>query len=615
VELKEAGVIWTYPNKCNPLDEVKITFRWNQLNGQHICFKILDGEHRIYSEIKVKSRNGEAETAIKAGSITGVHYIIALVCLPAAKTYRRCGSFRVEARTNISSSSKEIDDMFRLLKEALRQAIDIVKVKGKSVTYHKHADNSWENLAYPAFGVSSMRYFIQDMKSMFSVLYDNQWPDGRLPDHVYGDGHPGWSGKRKIRSIMADLESCMISTLYRGWQAHGDDEWVRKLIPSIEKSLRYVTTSKKTFDKKHKLIKRAHTLDEWDIQIPGGNCFLGKDTRFVLMQGDTSSMYEACGLLAELYTVLGNSNRARYWSNQQKHYYRTGNKIFWDGVKYKHHIHLDPIDHGDFDEDSQLVMSNSWAITRGFADHKKSVSIINEYMRRLRETGDRFPWWSLQPGYPDKLNYFKTTDSWSKKQGEFANGGLFPWVGGALCSGAFEHGMEKVAVKMLDDFYSVIRRDNGAVFTWYDLNGNAAINAPYNQTNYDMWGITFWFQALFEGLAGIQPQKKLFREVFCYPRWSQTGVKKVTVTAQFPASNTYFAYRYTLTGEQIKLLFTGTGKNVSFHILLPDKTQCKGAKLDGKSTKFKTRKIDLSKYIDLRAKIEGVSELILSLKR
>ena len=148
--------------------------------------------------------------------------VTALVFLDEKNTYRRCGSFRLEVGTSISSDESEIDELLRLLEEALRQSVDVVKVNGKSITYHKAADNTRENLAYPAFGVGGLRYFIHDVKSMFEAIYDNQWPDGRLPDHVYGDAYPCPMTPRKIRTCMADLEVGMASTLCKGWHAHGD---------------------------------------------------------------------------------------------------------------------------------------------------------------------------------------------------------------------------------------------------------------------------------------------------------------------------------------------------------------------------------------------------------
>jgi hypothetical protein len=296
-----------------------------------------------------------------------------------------------------------------------------------------------------------------------------------------------------------------------------------------------------------------------------------------------------------------------------QHYRQLGNRLFWDGVKYRHHVHLDPFDHRDFDEDDQLAMSNSWAMTRGFADHEQAVSIINEYVRRWEESGDRFPWWSLQPGYPDHLNYLRRGGAWSKGQGEYANGGLFPWVGGELCRAAFQHGREELAVRLLRDLHYVLNRDNGALFTWYNLDGSVGINAPHNQTNYDNWGFTFWGQAVIEGLMGIVSDGKLLERVQCEPRWAATDVKTAAATAHFPASDTYFAYRWSLTADRISLLFAGTGAGVTFRVLLPPEWQgCSEVTVDGEVIDFERVTVEESTYVALEAAILGAREVVIA---
>jgi hypothetical protein len=45
-------------------------------------------------------------------------------------------------------------------------------------------------------------------------------------------------------------------------------------------------------------------------------------------------------------------------------------------------------------------MGNTWAMTRGLATAAQARSILGEYRRRQADTGDAYPWWSLQPGYP-----------------------------------------------------------------------------------------------------------------------------------------------------------------------------------------------------------------------
>lgn len=612
--LREAGVVWTFPKKCAPLDDVKLVFEWDQLDGQDVRYIVSDARHRRYLDVTVRSRQGEADVTIKPGLAPGVHYIEVATADSRNKPYARRGSFRVEARTSISSDTGEPDDLLELLGEGLRQTIDTANIDGKPVTYYKAADNSRENFAFPAFGVAALRYFISDVTSMLEGLYGQQWPNGRLPDHVYADGNPQWNGQRRIRTVMADLETSMAATLCKGWEAHGDNEWIAELLPRVEASLEYATTAPELFDNEHGLIKRAHTLDEWDIQFPASDdCFIDESTRFVLMQGDTSSIYEACCLLSVVYASLRRDDRAAYWRQRSEYYYHRGNEVFWDGTKYLHHIHLDEVDHGNFDESAQLAMSNSWAITRGFADHRKAVSIIDEYVRRWKEAGDRFPWWSLQPGYPDELEYFNTSGPWSKAQGEYANGGLFPWVGGELCRGAFQHGREKLAAQLLADLHGVMQRDNGALFTWYDLQGNAAINAPHHQTNYDPWGLTPWTQALIEELAGIKSLGKVFEEVECCPRWPVTKTKAVSAVAHFPSSETYFAYDYRISRDCIRLHFTGTGKRVSFRVLLPSRWTGRGeVTVDGRRAKSKVVTVEDSMYVIFTTEIDSVREIVIA---
>ncbi len=615
MRLRQAGVIWTDPNRCAPLDEVKITFEWQGLAGQPVTFVLTDAAHHPYCEQTVTAGKGKAELVVQPGGQPGVHLITATTPRPSETPYVRHGSFRVCAQTGITTDTGEMDELLDLLAEGLRQTLDITQVNGKLRTYYKAADNTRQNLAYPAFGIDGLRYFIADVKSMFEAVYDNQWPDGRLPDHVYGDNYPYARTPRKLRTCMADLEIGMATTLCKGWVAHGDDAWLRKMLPQVEAGLDFATTDRMMFDGQHGLIRRPHTLDEWDIAFDedGEHAFAETARKWVLMQGDTSQICHACALLAEGFASLGDRERSDHYRRLHAYYRAQGNALFWDGVKYRPHIHLDPFDHGDFDEDNQLTMSNAAALNREFADHAQAVSIIDEYVRRWEETGDAFPWWSLQPGYPDRLGYFRrNAGAWTRGEGEYCNGGLFPWVGGELCRAALRHGREELACRLLRDVHAVLRRDHGAMFTWYHADGTAAINAPHNQTNYDPWGLSPWATAIIEELAGIQSQGKLLRHVLCAPRWPAVGVKRAAATAHFPASDTHFSYRYARTRDRLQVQFGGTGEEVCFRLLLPGWPKCTNATLDGKRVRVKTEAVEESVYATLETEIRGVRELILS---
>ena len=118
---------------------------------------------------------------------------------------------------------------------------------------------------------------------------------------------------------------------------------------------------------------------------------------------------------------------------------------------------------------------------------------------------------------------------------------------------------------------------------------------------------------MIEGLVGIQSQSKLFEHVLCAPRWAAaTKEKNVAATAHFPSSDTYFSYRYSLSRDSIRLSFAGTGKNVSFRILLPGWKKCSKVTLDGKKTGFKISKMEKSSYVILDTEIKGARELVVT---
>ena len=615
MKLEDAGIVWAHPKKCRPLDTVQIEYVWNGLEGQDVHLEVLDARHHKYLQKTIPSQEGRAKTTVRAGGKAGVHHIRVWTFCEDGAVYQRHGGFRMESDTEIRTDSDELNDLVEQVAEGSRQGVDVTLVDGKPVTHYKHGDNTRQNIAYPVHSFGSLRYFVRDMKTVFEALYAYQYPDGSLPDHIYSDDYPCPITTRRLRSCMADMEFAAATTLYRAWQAHGDDDWVAGLMPKIEAGMDHVMTDPHTFDLEHGVVKRPHTLDYWDIQFsphgPGGD-MINENTVFVINQGDTSGIFETCHALGELHAAIGNEERANHWRMMQTHFGKLGNELFWDGVKYRHHIHLDPFDHGDFDEDNQLAMSNAFAITRGFTSHERAVSIIDEYMRRLEDTGDRYPWWSLQPGYPDKLGYFREAAPWKRGQGCYANGGLFPWVGGELCRGAFQHGKEALAWDLLRDYHDLVKRHDGAVFTWYHLDGTAAIGSPHNQTNYDSWGYSAWAQTLIEELAGIQSKGKCFEKVLCSPRWPVTGSREVTATAHFPASETYFSYTYELGEDQIRLCFTGTGKEVAFRLLLPKGRACKEVTLDGKKIPYAGDTVEQSSYVVVEAQIEGARELVCS---
>lgn len=75
MRLPEAGVVWTTPNTCAPLEDVKIVFEWNQLQGQPVTIQLTDAAHQPYFEQTVTAGRGQAELVVKPGGQAGVHLI------------------------------------------------------------------------------------------------------------------------------------------------------------------------------------------------------------------------------------------------------------------------------------------------------------------------------------------------------------------------------------------------------------------------------------------------------------------------------------------------------------------------------------------------------------
>ena len=73
MHLEEAGVLWTTPNICSPLDDLQLLFRFTGLCGQPVTFEVQDGDHQVYLTTTVTSEKGQATVRVRPGGQLGVH--------------------------------------------------------------------------------------------------------------------------------------------------------------------------------------------------------------------------------------------------------------------------------------------------------------------------------------------------------------------------------------------------------------------------------------------------------------------------------------------------------------------------------------------------------------
>ena len=99
----------------------------------------------------------------------------------------------------------------------------------------------------------------------------------------------------------------------------GDDEWLKKVLPKLEKGIDYITSDKKRWDEEHGLVKRLFTIDTWDFTNEEESCLdrrIHEGDKMSIMHGDNSGVYQAMRQLAWFNRRLGNEQRAEHFEKR-----------------------------------------------------------------------------------------------------------------------------------------------------------------------------------------------------------------------------------------------------------------------------------------------------------
>lgn len=587
-----------------PLDTVLVRIEGRDKGDDRCVLRVCDPDQRPYFETDVVLTDNRGEARFTAAGPLGNHYVY-LFWPGETRRHSRYVNFRLDCQTKISSGDADWDDLFPVTREAMllgRREYDTPA--GKFVGYISadtfHFDGIW--LRDWIYGLPAYKYWERDMTCGLDRFLEAQALGGMIPDGIERDGRTWRVG------LESDVEYILTLGVWQTWQTVGDDAWLQAALPRVEQALNYIRSDPKHWDEQHQLVKRQHSCDTWDFDIDGASD--AGQSRHVIATCDQSGYCLAFQAMAAMYRHLGQEANAARWETEADQYRKRAVTLLWDQTKFLHHVHLDPIDHGDFDETNQLAMGNTWAMTRGLANPDQARSILDEYRRRQVATGDAYPWWSLQPGYPDSLGYFAAPH---RQQGGYANGGLMPWVGGELCRAAFLHGRETYGVELLRQYADHLRRTGGAQ-VWYWPDGTPGFRTP-NEVPYAGWGMAQWLSALMEGLAGIGDAAKQLQQVSVAPRWAATpAARDVRATVRYAASNAYFAYRWQieLANHQITTTFCGSGAIADFRVLLPPAWRPVRLTINGQETSFEqVRAGGDSLYVAFPAVVRGASTVVL----
>jgi hypothetical protein len=541
----------------------------------------------VYLQRQVKLSGNRGSLAFPASGELGNHYVY--LQWPGEKSYSRYINFHLEAETGISSGDRDFDVIYPHTHAAVRLGRrDYPTPAGRFVGYIAgdtlRFDGIW--LRDFIYALPAYKYWELEMQCGLDRFFEQQRSNGQVPDGIMRNGQT-WRVP-----LESDVEYIAVLGVWETWKATGDDAWLRRLLPKVAQALNYITNDPKHWDEKYQLVKRQHSCDTWDFDIDGAGS--SGQSRHVIANCDQSGYALAFQRLGDMYRRLGDIANADRWQNAAQEYRERAVRLLWDGTKFLHHVHLDPIDHGDFDESQQLSMGNTWAATRGLARPDQATAIVDEYRRRHLATGDKYPWWSLQPGYPDHLNYWSQP---SKKQGAYANGGLMPWVGGELSRAALQNRRERYGVELIRQYAAHLRETGGAM-TWYWPDGTPG-HRTTNEVDYSGWGMAEWVAALIEGLAGIRDLSGQFRDVEVAVRWAAAGVRQARTTAHYAASNTYFSYEWKAMPQSVSIAYSGSAQKVRFRLLLADGFIPHAVKHHGQDLNFTIEGSGESRYLEV----------------
>jgi len=464
------------------------------------------------------------------------------------------------------------------------------------------------------------RHFEADLWSVIEHFAATQAASGRLFDYVttFPEKPPcereNWTKYVRV-PVEADVEFRFVKAAWLAWQASGDGERVRRLLPNLRRALDYSMSHPWRWDRGHGLVKRAYTIDTWDFAYTAGRhdwlqFQIDEGTYWGLFHGDNSGLYEALLLLARLEERCGAAGEAGRRREQAARLREALNRVCWNGRFYTHFVKLGPVEIPGVDEAAQLSLSNPMAVNRGAATHAMALAMIDEYRRRESESRAFAGWFSIDPPFPDGV-----FGDQKLVGGAYVNGGIMPLVGGELARAAFEHGREEYGVEILRRYHRLVQPRNES-FLWYFPDGTPSsveTSTSPEAAPTDGWGSSAMLWALLEGLAGVQDQGCRYEQVRLAPRWPAAGVERAEVSVGYPASGAGFAYEFAAGEREIRLTVRTPGASVEAHVLLPEGRRATRVAAGGAVLPHTAVRVEASAYVDFALEVRGAASIEIEL--
>lgn len=501
----------------------------------------------------------------------------------------------------MTTTDTELGLFIRGLRNTVCNERALVFIDGKIVQVNKN----W--IRDHVHTMKGTRHWEYDLASFLDFIIDTQREDGQFYELIkqYDDIHWRFVGPdcyvlypednlTLVRlELNADIEYLVVEGAFYLYKVTGDDEWLKRVLPTLEKGINYITSDEKRWDKEHGLVKRPFTIDTWDFTyLPGSgyNRRIEVDSPMSIMHGDNSGVYQAMNQLAWFNRILKNEQKAKEWEKRAEELRANIFKHLWNGKFFIHQLHLN---HSGLDnlENERLSLSNTYDINRQLTDLKQSRSIIEEYMKRRETTKCFAEWFTIDPPYADGF--------YTHKSGDYVNGAISPFTAGELAKAAFNNGYEEYGWDIIKRFIKLVERDGVSYFLYH------TDSAPQPECGPSAWGAAALVSAVDEGLAGINDAGVKYDKIYFAPKFPVTHYKELRYITGYELSKAMVDVRFIITDKGMRYDIYSPAKEISAHILLPKGKACKKLLLNSKAVDFTLEKIGDSTYVNLDTAANG----------
>lgn len=446
--------------------------------------------------------------------------------------------------------------------------------------------------------MKAMRHWEYNIDSFLNFIIDTQREDGQFYELIkqYDDFH--WKMVNEdcykmypednlslVRlELEADIEYLVVEGAMYLYHITGDDEWLKKVLPKLEKGIEYITSNPKRWDEQHGLVKRPFTIDTWDFAYNTSpeDRRINPDSPMSIMHGDNSGVYQAMLQLAWFNRRLQNEDKAVFWEEKAELIKKNMFKYLWNGSFFIHQLHLN---HNGADnlENERLSLSNPYDINRGVTNIEQSRKIIEEYISRRKTTQKFAEWFAIDPPYKNFIKY---------KDGEYVNGAISPFTAGELAKAAFNNGYEAYGWDIISRFIKLVERDKDVYFLYFPDSTSQPDGGP------SAWGSAAIISAIDEGLAGIKDIGIRYDEIEFSPKFPVTHYTELRYLTGYELTQTMVDVRYILKENGMRYDIYSPAKKIKAHILLPQGKNCNKLLINSTETEFTISKIGDSYYID-----------------